>query len=366
MPIKVLHIINGEFYSGAERVQDLLATNLPNYGFEAHLICVKPKNFRNNCICSQSVIHDFPMSGKIDFTTTREIADFAKGIGAKIIHSHTPRSALAAALVCRHLSLPRIHHIHSPTSRDTDNTLRNISNTLAERISVTGVKKFISVSDSLSHWAVSMKIKKSKIKVIPNGVAPIHEQFVWHPQESITLGVVALFRPRKGLDILIKALHEVKKTIENIKLNVVGGFETPGYEQEIKHLAKSLGLSNHIKWVGFTKDVNSQLKQMDIFVIPSIFGEGMPMVLLEAMAAGLPVIGTNVEGIPEVARKGIEGFIVEPNDIQLLADSIVKMASDNETRKKMAQASFDRYSRHYSDKAMAEQVSEVYINVLCE
>ena len=364
MTIKVLHIINGEFYSGAERVQDLLAVNLPDYGFEAHMACVKPESFRSNCMCEPRLIHDFPMLTKIDYTTTRAIADFAKTIGAQIIHSHTPRSALAAALVCRHLPLPRVHHIHSPTSRDTDNALRNISNTVAERISVLGVKKFIAVSDSLSRWASSMRIPKSKIEVIPNGVAKIHDEFVWHQQETVTLGVVALFRPRKGLDVLIKALHEAKKHIKDIKLNVIGGFETPEYEKKIKHLAASLNLSKHIKWIGFTKDVNKQLDQMDIFVLPSIFGEGMPMVLLEAMAAGLPIIGTNVEGIPEVARQSMEGLIVNPNDVQSLANSIIEMATDHEKRKKMAQSSFHRHRMYYSDKAMAEHLSEVYSNVL--
>ena len=361
---KVLHIINGEFYSGAERVQDLLAINLPDYGFEAYLTCVKPSKFRHNCSCPQELVYDFPMSGKIDFKATREIAKFADYIGAEIIHSHSPRTALVAALVSLHRPRPRIHHIHSPTIRDTENIARNISNTLSERLSTIGVKKYIAVSDSLSRWTSSVGIPRVKVKVIPNGVAKIHDELTWKQRDPIVLGAVALFRPRKGIDILIKALFEVKKSIDNFQLHVVGGFETTEYEREIKQLASSLNLSNQIKWVGFTRDVHAQLNKMDVLVIPSVYGEGMPMVMLEAMAAGLPIIGTNVEGIPEVVRNGSEAFIVEPNNVKALADSIIQMATDHDLREEMAQASFSRHGKHYSDKAMAQKISEVYYNVL--
>ena len=76
----------------------------------------------------------------------------------------------------------------------------------------------------------------------------------------------------------------------------------------------------HITWTGFTRDVLDELRQMDLFVLPSLFGEGLPMVVLEAMAAGVPVVATRVAGIPEAIRPGQDGVLVEPGDAEDLAE----------------------------------------------
>lgn len=364
MKKKILHIINGEYYSGAERVQDLLAINLPYFNYEVHFVCVKPQMFKQHCSCAKSLVVNFPMSGKFDMKTVRRIAEYAREIDAIIIHSHTPRTALVSAMVQFYTRLPRVHHVHSPTSRDTDNTLRNLLNTVVERLSVVGVRQFITVSESLADWLSTIAISPSKVTVVPNGVPQVSVASRENLGDSVVLGVVALFRPRKGLDVLLRALHEVKKTDTAVHLRVVGGFETPAYEKEIKSLNESLGLADSVTWVGFTDDVTSELAKMDVFVLPSVFGEGMPMVLLEAMAVGLPVIGTDVEGIPEVARDGLEGFIVEPSNVQVMAKVIQVLSRDSELRQKMGKASRQRHERFYSDRVMAEKVCEVYSSVL--
>ena len=85
-------------------------------------------------------------------------------------------------------------------------------------------------------------------------------------------------------------------------LRAVGGFETSEYESEVKQLANQLNVEDMVTWTGFQTDTNTQFQQMDLFVLPSLFGEGLPMVVLESMAQGVPVIASNVEGIPEAVR----------------------------------------------------------------
>ena len=81
-------------------------------------------------------------------------------------------------------------------------------------------------------------------------------------------------------------------------------------------------MSDHITWTGFTRDVAAELRQMDLLVLPSLFGEGLPMVVLEAMAAGVPVVATRVAGIPEAIRHGRDGVLVTPGDPEDLARAI--------------------------------------------
>ena len=111
--------------------------------------------------------------------------------------------------------------------------------------------------------------------------------------------------------MLLEALAVLRSRDVNVRLRAVGGFETPAYEAaRSARLAERLGLADAIDWIGFTRGVNRELAKIDLFVLPSLFGEGLPMVVLEAMAAGVPVVASRVEGVPEavrIARPGLLG-----------------------------------------------------------
>ena len=110
-------------------------------------------------------------------------------------------------------------------------------------------------------------------------------------------------------------------------------------------MARQLEVDDLIDWVGFTRDVEAQLAQMDLFVLPSLFGEGLPMVVLESMAAGVPVVATSVEGVPEAIRDGIDGLLVEPDDAGQLADAIRTLVQRSRGMADAALASVSTSSR---------------------
>lgn len=362
----ILHIINGEFYAGAERVQDLLALRLPEFGYTAHLACLKPGVFKKNCACAAELVLDFPMRSRADLAQVGNIIDYIKKNNIRLLHSHTPRAALISALVAIRTGLPRVHHIHSPTSRDTENKWRNRVNTLMEKTSVIGVKHFIAVSESLKLWAEGMGTAKKRIIVVPNGVPAQPYKDRAGRTGALVVGSVALFRPRKGLEVLIKALNIVRKNGTNCILHVIGGFETPEYESYIKNLAYELGLREHIVWLGFQQDIPDELSKLDIFALPSLYGEGMPMVILEAMAAGLPVVASDVEGIPQVLGRNNEiGRLVEPGDAGALAQSLGEILVMPEAERfAMGSVARQRHADMYSDSAMAKNVASIYSKIL--
>jgi glycosyltransferase involved in cell wall biosynthesis len=201
--------------------------------------------------------------------------------------------------------------------------------------------------------------------VVPNGVpvvGPLSRRAA--PTDVWTLGVVALFRPRKGLEVLLDALSLLRAVGLPLRLRAIGGFETSAYEAEILAQAKRLELSDAIDWTGFTRDVSSQLGKLDLLVLPSLFGEGLPMVVLEAMAAGVPVIATRVEGVPEAIRDGVDGLIVAPDDPGALADAICCCVRGDVDWAAMRIAAHRRQAALFSDRAMAEGVAHVYREVL--
>ena len=113
----------------------------------------------------------------------------------------------------------------------------------------------------------------------------------------------------------------------NVRLRAVGGFETPKYKAEVLGLAERLGLAESIDWIGFTRNVNRELAKINLFVLPSLFGEGLPMVVLEAMAAGLPVVASRVEGVPEAVVQRETGLLVEPGSVSQLAAAIEEVVA---------------------------------------
>jgi len=103
---------------------------------------------------------------------------------------------------------------------------------------------------------------------------------------------------------------------------------------------------------------------MDVFVLPSLFGEGLPMVVLEAMAAGVPVVATRVEGIAEAIRDGEDGLLVEPKDPRPLAAAIARFVSGQVDWAAMSSNALARHAQLFSDETMAAGVADVYRRVL--
>jgi glycosyltransferase involved in cell wall biosynthesis len=164
--------------------------------------------------------------------------------------------------------------------------------------------------------------------------------------------------------VLFEALASCSAEGCDVRLLLVGAFETQEYETAIRSLAAKLGITHLLDFVGFTQQVNAQLARMDLFVLPSLFGEGLPMVVLEAMAAGVPVVATRVEGVPEAVRDGLEGLIAAPNDAADLARAISRFVRGEVDWQAIRTAAHRRQAEALSDRSMAEGVARVYRAVL--
>ncbi len=362
---RVLHVINGEQYAGAERVQDLLAQRLPDHGFPLTFACVKPSQFLAARHCKTVRVIETPMKHSLDLRAARLVATIAKRGEYHLLHAHTPRSLLIAAVAARWTRIPLIFHVHSPTSRDSTRWLRNYVNQWVERLCLSQVDALITVSRSLARHMAAQGFDRNRIHVVPNGTprtAELPQRPA--PQDAWTLGMIALFRPRKGIEVLLHSLAQLRQQGRSVRLRTVGSFESPAYQRQVLELAARLNLEPHIDWIGFQSDVASQFQQMDALVQPSLFGEGLPMVVLEAMSAGVPVIATEVEGIPEALADGYEGLLAPPNDPVALAASIERLLSGEVDWRQLRQDAWVRHRGDFSDVSMAQGVAKVYRKVL--
>jgi glycosyltransferase involved in cell wall biosynthesis len=212
---------------------------------------------------------------------------------------------------------------------------------------------------------IGRRIPAERITCVPNGV-PASSFLVERraPSGTWTLGTVALFRPRKGIEVLLEALAVLRSRNLNVRLRAVGGFETNIYKADVLGLAERLDLAEAIDWIGFTRNVNRELAKMNLFVLPSLFGEGLPMVVLEAMAAGLPVVASHVEGVPAAVVHRETGLLVEPGSVSQLARSIEEIIAGELDYAELGRGARQRHAALFSDTKMAEGVADVYRQVL--
>jgi len=363
--VRVLHLINGEHYSGAERVQDLLALRLGDFGYETGFACVKPGKFPTARQAKDAALHRLGMWSKFDLRAVWKLASLITREGYGLLHCHTPRTGMIGRLAAPLAGTPMVYHVHSPTSRDSTRTVQNWLNVKTEQFSLSGVARLITVSNSLCQHMQEEGYSRDIISVVPNGV-PCLEQVPDRktPNGEWVLGAVALFRPRKGVEMLIDAIAILREQGKNVRLRAVGPFETEEYERDLKERVRACGVEEFVEWTGFASDVNAELLKMDMFVLPSLFGEGLPMVVLEAMAAGTPVVGTKVEGVPEAIRDGQDGVLAEPGDAVDLARVIAGVIDGEVDWQAIRASALQRQAAHFSDRSMAAGVASAYDKVL--
>ncbi len=362
---RVLHVINGEHYAGAERVQDLLALNLPEFGYAAGFACTRLDKFAAARVAQQIPLYAATMRHKFDLRPAWHLARVIRDEGYELVHSHTARSALIGSLAAKLAGVPLVHHLHSPAARDTTRYWNNRLNAIVERFALRHAAALVSVSQSLANYAESAGFPTEQLHVVTNGVPVVGPLVDRHePGPQWTLGTVALFRPRKGLEVLIESMARLVTAGCDVRLRAVGAFETESYRREVMQRVERLQLASRIEWRGFRRDVTTELQAMDLFVLPSLFGEGMPMVILEAMAAGVPVAATRVEGVPEIIRDQIDGVLSDANDASSLSEAIRRVIEGRCSWTQLRASAHQRHADHFSARRMAERLAKIYDRVL--
>lgn len=366
--LRVLHVINGEHFSGAERVQSHLGKCLPRWGVAADFACVKPGRFAEMLEQESGEggrCFRTPMRHRFDLRAAWRIRDLAVREGFELLHAHTPRTAMITAVASQLTGIPWVYHVHSPAGRDSARAWINRLNAWIERCSLVRCSHLVTVSQSLREECLREGIDPRRVSVVHNGVPAIRpiRQRIPIAGGGWTLGMIALMRPRKGLEIAFDAVARLRTAGHDIALRCIGPFETAGYAAEIENRIERLGIADRVERIGFTDDVPAALAKLDALVLPSLYGEGLPMVVLESMAAAVPVIATRVEGTPEAIRDGIEGLLAEPRDAVSLADKIEALVTGRHDWTAMAEAAYRRHAESFSDLAMAQRLARVYSEV---
>ena len=359
--MRVAYVSNGELYAGAERVQDILATELSRLGCEVTFVLLKPGLFDRVRKSRDVPVVKLAMAGRTDLRVVSRLAAVLRDGAFQLVHAHEPRSLLVAALAARRCGIPLIYHVHSPAMEETEVRWRNVGNSAIESMLLADARAVICVAGSLLQRCAWLRRHSGRVHLVHNGVERHAHPFARSPPTcDWTLGVVALFRPRKGLETLLLSLAELRRRGWPVRLRAIGAFESPRYQQHVESLARNLGIQACIEWTGFAADARSELHTFDLFVLPSLCGEGTPLAILEAMAASVPVVATRVGGIPELIRNGVDGVLVEPGDPHGLADGIEQFLDRRLDWNQVRQSALSRQREEFAAEIMAQRVHRIY------
>ena len=191
-----------------------------------------------------------------------------------------------------------------------------------------------------------IKIKEKKISL---GLNP----------KKLVVGTVGWLLSIKGPMVLLKAMGRIWQKHSDVELVYVGKGEL---EEELKTESFRMGVSDSVTFLGWRNDVHEIMPVFDLFVLPSL-NEGMGRVLVEAMASGKPVVGSNVGGIPDLIKNGHNGFLVEPGDEIDLSVAIEKVLTDTKMRDEMGRKG-KTMARNFGVERMVEKIDDLYATLL--
>jgi len=230
------------------------------------------------------------------------------------------------------------------------------------------VYRIVGVSNETSKNLVDYeKISPKKIVTIRNGVVgdtfqrPINKfakrAELGIPSSAPVIGLAARLTEQKGLTFLLQALPAVLRAQRDLRLVIAG--DGP-LRRNLEEEAQRVGVGSHVHFLGPRTDMPDILQLFDVYVLPSIW-EGLPMVLLEAMAAGCPIVATNVGGNPDAVRDGYNGYLVPARDPDALATRVIGLLSDRRQREEFGRNGRTLFDREFSAAIMARSYEQLYL-----
>lgn len=282
--------------------------------------------------------------------------------GVRLIHANSIlRGTIYAGLVGRSLKIPTLWHVH-----------RFRPERILEAVLAALVDRVILVSRAGFSLNFSFLEKTPKGVVIYNGIDVKRFQERQRPsplrktwgvsEETPLLGMVGVLHPIKGFDILFQSLQEIKKILTDFRLWVVGEDGTPSqifrksYEGEVR----SRGLQENVLFLGKQEDIPEILSALDYFLMPTVTHEAFPMVILEAMAAGLPIIASRIGGIPEAIEEGVSGILVPPGDAEALTEAILGLLRNRGRALELGKSARKRVEAYFTVEKNVSKVQDLY------
>lgn len=371
-PIKVLKILNHFFIGGTERQFVYVANGLDRSRFAVDVACLRRDGPLLDALKRDMPVHTYPLqrscysfrSLQSQFKLMKDVRQF------DIVHTYGWYPNVFAIPASRLAFGPAtIASIRDAGAYMTPAKIQ------ALKLACALADGVLANSNAGRDWLIAQGVKERKIEVIRNGIVvppraeritgwgPVRYEF-GIPTETPICACIGRVVSGKGIDDYVKAARILRDRGRDVRFLMIGVRSAEqNYHSEIETLAQNLGVADRVIFTGQRHDVASMLREVDIVVHPSLT-EGLSNAILEAMAAAVPVVATDVGGNPELVLEGRTGFLVPPKNPEEIANAVCRLVDDPQMARQFGSVARRRVIDEFALDRMLAKTEALYYNVL--
>ncbi len=358
--MRILHLETGRHLYGGPRQVLYLLDALATTAEAGTLVCPEGSAIATAARAAGHDVRTLPLAGDLDVRTVGRMTTLLRGLGPELVHVHSRRGAdFFGGIAARLAGVPAV------LTRRVDNADTPLVGTLKYR----AYARIVAVSQAVAERLLSEGLPQRQLEVIHSAVRPAdclpagdRASFLGSfglPPDALVVAMVAQFIPRKGHARLLAAWPLIHKAEPRARLLLLG--DGPLREP----LAERVHGDPTIVFAGFRDDAARLIGHCELLAHPAQT-EGLGVAVLEAQAAGVPVVACPSGGLPEVVENGVTGLLVDGDDALALAGAVLSLLGDAARRARLGAAAHERMVRLFSVERMASAYREVYARVLEE
>lgn len=301
-------------------------------------------------------------NGPLDWKLYHRLLAICEEHRPAIWHGHDYKSNLLGLLVARRFPMALVTTVHGWVKHTWKTPLYYA----IDRLCLPHYEAVICVSEDLVEQVGKLGVPADRLFHVANAIDT--EDFQRHcpradvkerlgtPPERVLIGAIGRLSDEKRFDLLIRSVARLIGEGRDVALWIAG----EGDQQPVlANLIRELGVAERVRLLGFRSDTKELYEAMDLFALSSV-REGLPNVLLEAMAMEAPVLATRIAGIPHLVDDGVTGLLVEPDDLEGLTDGLRRMLDDEGLRRDLARAARRRIEERHSFRARMNKIRAIY------
>lgn len=310
----------------------------------------------------------FRMTPGYNLGGIRQILRYVRAERIDLVHGHGYKANVLIGALPRFIrTVPYIGTLHGWTSAGQMSAVRLYET--VERLALRRLDAIVAVSSAMRGMKDVARLPASKVRVIHNGINPDGASSIAVDRDDeiarfcaagFTVGILGRLAPEKGHATLIEAVHSLRAAGKDVRILILGEGRL---RAELETLVDNLDLRSFVFFAGYRQDASVYLPLLKACALPS-FREGLPIVLLEAMRARVPIIASRVGGIPEAVIDGQSALLIEPGDVPGLAGAIARLHDDPQFATGLAAAARRDLEQKFSSTVMARQYAAVYADLL--
>jgi glycosyltransferase involved in cell wall biosynthesis len=361
--LHVLHVEMGPYLRGGPQQVVHLIHGLHALGHQNSLVCAPASGIAQALADGPCRIHAAPVWGELDWSLARFVVQTARAAQADLIHLHSGRGAgVFGGLAARWGRWPVVF------SRRVDNPESRLLAPLKYRL----FDRVVAISHCIERMLLGYGVPASRVRCVHSGIdaakfaGPVESQWLREqfalPANAIVAGMIAQLMARKGHAIMLQAVQQLVANWPQLRVLVFGSGKL---ETDLRASIAAAGLGEHVKLAGFRTDLPRIVPSLDFIVHPAL-AEGLGVALVQAAAAGVPIIGTQAGGIPEIVRHEENGLLVPPGNADALAMAMNRLLGDEPLRRQLGKAGRELVAREFTAEQMVAGNLAVYREVLEE